>query len=298
MKTRLSALLIGNGVNESAPGKDWGTVLDNIAKHCGLQTLDKANKPFPVIYDEIFLRALRQQNWDEFKVKKFIADTVREIDSNELHEHIRSLKIPHIITTNYDYAIQGFSPKKNEGLINEASYSVFRKHQAEDTTFWHIHGECNYPASVNLGYEHYCGQLQHMRNYTVNGTQYKSKEVPKKSLIGRLRAGQQPGYQSWIDLFFSHDIHIIGLTLDFVETDLWWLLTYRARLKYYKTKKKGKGQPDITNRIHYYIPEKFALAARPKLQVMEANGVEVHIIPGLEGTPYYHHILNEVAAYQ
>ena len=34
----------------------------------------------------------------------------------------------------------------------------------------------------------------------------------------------------WSDLFFTHDIHIVGLTLDVCEIDLWWLLTYRAQL--------------------------------------------------------------------
>lgn len=35
---------------------------------------------------------------------------------------------------------------------------------------------------------------------------------------------------SWIELFFNADIHILGLQLDFIETDLWWLLNKRARL--------------------------------------------------------------------
>jgi len=133
-----------------------------------------------------------------------------------------------------------------------------------------------------------------MRNYTVNGTQYKSKEVPKKSLVGRLRAGQQPGYHSWIDLFFTHDIYIIGLTLDFVETDLWWLLTYRARLKYYKSKRKGVKYIDVANNIHYFIPRKYEEKAKAKLQVMDANGIIVHSIPGPDKTPYYNEVLNRI----
>jgi len=36
---------------------------------------------------------------------------------------------------------------------------------------------------------------------------------------------------SWIDLFFTHDIYFIGLGLDFVEQDIWWLLNYRANVK-------------------------------------------------------------------
>ena len=37
---------------------------------------------------------------------------------------------------------------------------------------------------------------------------------------------------SWLNLFFTHDIYIVGLTLDPCEIDIWWLLTYRAYLYY------------------------------------------------------------------
>jgi hypothetical protein len=36
---------------------------------------------------------------------------------------------------------------------------------------------------------------------------------------------------SWLDVFFRDDIHIVGLGLDYTEIDLWWALTYKARLK-------------------------------------------------------------------
>ena len=35
-----------------------------------------------------------------------------------------------------------------------------------------------------------------------------------------------------MNLFFTHDIYIVGLQLDTNEIDLWWLLTYRAYLYY------------------------------------------------------------------
>jgi nicotinamide riboside kinase len=34
---------------------------------------------------------------------------------------------------------------------------------------------------------------------------------------------------SWVDLFFSTNVHIVGLSLDYCETDLWWVLNKRAR---------------------------------------------------------------------
>ncbi|RQO64855.1 hypothetical protein DBR43_31745 [Pedobacter sp. KBW06] len=289
-------LLIGNGINDITPGKSWEDVLDDIIQFCALTDINKKQKPFPILYDEIFLRAVQARQWDEFQVKSFIAQSVSEITPNEIHARIRKINFAHVMTTNYDYTLQGEMPKKNEGLVFERLYSVFRNHQFGDTKFWHIHGEANYPASINLGYEHYCGQLQNMRNYTVTGTYYKSDEIIKSSLISRLKAGKIPNNQSWIDLFFTSDIHIVGLTLDFVETDLWWLLTYRARNKFYKKKSKSK-KPDllkITNKITYYIPEKFAKIAAHKLQVLEANDVIINIVPNLEGISYYHRVLDGI----
>ena len=35
---------------------------------------------------------------------------------------------------------------------------------------------------------------------------------------------------SWIELFFNSNIYIAGLTLDYSEIDIWWLLNKRARL--------------------------------------------------------------------
>ena len=48
----------------------------------------------------------------------------------------------------------------------------------------------------------------------------------------RISGWKLPEKKSWIDLFFTHDIYIVGLKLDTNEIDLWWLLTYRAYLYY------------------------------------------------------------------
>ncbi|MES2827106.1 MAG: SIR2 family protein [Bacteroidota bacterium] len=290
-------LLIGNGINDITPGKSWEDVLDDIIKFCALRDISKKQKPFPILYDEIFLRAVQARQWDEFEVKSYIASSVSEITPNEIHARIREMEFRHVLTTNYDYTLQGERPRINEGLVFERLYSVFRNHDLGNTKYWHIHGEANYPASINLGYEHYCGQLQNMRNYAVTGTYYKSEEIVKASLISRLKAGKAPNFQSWIDLFFTTDIHIVGLTLDFVETDLWWLLTYRARNKFYKKKSKSK-KPDllkISNQITYHIPKRFADLAPHKLQVLQANDVRINIVPDLEGIAYYHKVLDGIS---
>ncbi len=42
-------------------------------------------------------------------------------------------------------------------------------------------------------------------------------------------SGSASSGASWVDLFFTTDVHILGLGLGVVEMHLWWVLTYRAR---------------------------------------------------------------------
>ncbi|MGJ1324692.1 hypothetical protein ACR780_18595 [Sphingobacterium faecium] len=235
------------------------------------------------------LQYIQQQHMDEKELKTFIADAVSNIQQNELHELIRELSVENIMTTNYDFSLAGTHPKEKTSLVNETTYSVFRKYHSLNKTYWHIHGDCNNPFSINLGYEHYCGQLQKMRDYVVNGPNYSaSTKIYKASLIRRLQAGRQMALQSWIDLFFTTDIHIFGLSLDFVEIDLWWLLTYRARNKFYKK------NTFIKNQIYYYIPNKYVNDSSDKIQLLRANDVKVEIIDEENKSKYYQKIINSI----
>lgn len=284
-----TALLIGNDINNINKGTSWNDLLISIKNKYHVETLENGRKPFPMLYEEIFLSAIQQQHMDEKELKTFIADAVSNIQQNELHELIRELSVENIMTTNYDFSLAGTHPKEKTSLVNETTYSVFRQYHSLNKTYWHIHGDCNNPFSINLGYEHYCGQLQKMRDYVVNGPNYSaSTKIYKASLIRRLQAGRQMGLQSWIDLFFTTDIHIFGLSLDFVEIDLWWLLTYRARNKFYKK------NTFIKNQIYYYIPHKYVKDSSDKIQLLRANDVKVEIIDEENKSKYYQKIINSI----
>jgi hypothetical protein len=284
-----TALLIGNDINNINKGTSWNDLLISIKNKYHVETLENGRKPFPMLYEEIFLSAIQQQHMDEKELKTFIADAVSNIQQNELHELIRELSVENIMTTNYDFSLAGTHPKEKTSLVNETTYSVFRQYHSLNKTYWHIHGDCNNPFSINLGYEHYCGQLQKMRDYVVNGPNYSaSTKIYKASLIRRLQAGRQMALQSWIDLFFTTDIHIFGLSLDFVEIDLWWLLTYRARNKFYKK------NTFIKNQIYYYIPYKYVKDSSDKIQLLRANDVKVEIIDEENKSKYYQKIINSI----
>lgn len=286
----LPVLLIGNDINNVTNNRSWEELLLEITTFLNVkdEISNMKTKPFPLLYEEIFLRALAKGRNPEGPLKREIAKLVSEIKPNFIHKRIMSLDLPNILTTNYEYSLQQASkstPKafSNIGHIDESTYSVFRHNKTSKSNIWHIHGECNYPKTITLGFEHYGGMLQQIRNYVVTGTRYKSKEKNLDGLIQRLRSNNLQ-FHSWIDFFFTDDIHILGLSLDTSEIDLWWLLTYRARQKAQYKK--------FDNQIFYYYPGNLHDTIKNKLQLLEANGVTPIRINGKDKAGYYTSILN------
>lgn len=284
------AILVGNDINNVTPGKSWGDLVTELKNHFDVKTVNDGNKPFPMLYEEIFLNAVRKNGVDEKEVKAYIADRVSHIPQNEIHQRIRELPIAHVMTTNYEFTLAGCIPETNTGVVKETTFSIFRRYEVGNKTFWHIHGDCKHPNSINLGYEHYCGQLQAMRNYVVSGTTYTSKQVIKTQLIRRLIQRKKINNQSWLDLFFTKDIYIFGLSLDFVESDLWWLLTYRARIKLSSGAKSLK----VYNKIHYFVPQKYIAKSTDKLELLRANDVVVHSIASESDRDYYREVVDRL----
>lgn len=153
--------------------------------------------------------------------------------------------------------------------------------------FWHIHGDRNHLSSITLGYEHYSGYLQQMRNYIATGTSYTNlKLLP---LIKRIDTGRLTETYSWLDFFFTKDVYIFGLTLDFIEIHLWWLLTYRQRTI------RSQKIP-LKNQVIYFYPEKLENTIRHKLQLLnsyEIKTISISLDPNV--TDYYLCILNKIA---
>ena len=280
------SILLGNGINNLDADNSWDNLLQRLAADIGFTIDEEKKKQFPLLYEEIFLTGanLKRKGVSETQLKKTICDNVSQIKKHPLYDVLRALPTDDIITTNYDFSVEGFEPKKNEGIVKEMLYSVFRHYRAGNKRVWHVHGDRLHPNSVNLGFEHYSGQLQNIRNYVATGTKYASKKY-QLPLIKRLETGALDG-SSWLDLFFTTDIHIIGLTLGFVETDLWWLLTYRARIKIKKPKL-------VPNTITYYTPQKFVAGSKHKLDLLEATGVNVEKI-NKDDEAYYQDILSRL----
>jgi hypothetical protein len=263
-------LFIGNGINNLNNKESWGDLLKKLSEKVNYkENLDDLSKEFPLVYENLLLYGLRFSGIYESDLKTIIAQNIDKIAPNDIHKRIDGISPKHIITTNYDYTLESGNDWLKTSLIDEKRFSIFRCNTDswKDRNIWHIHGDLNNPHSINLGYEHYCGQLQMLRNYVVTGPQYSSKKVNTIALEDRLDTiSDNP--DSWVDLLFSNEVHIIGLSLNFIEIDLWWLLTYRAKLIIQKDKK-------IKNEIFYYIPAKYYFEAKGKIGLLRNMGIQV-----------------------
>ncbi|MEO8149803.1 MAG: SIR2 family protein [Bacteroidia bacterium] len=266
-----NVLLIGNGVN-NAEGGDyrWKDLVNDLIKNFSVgKKIRTDSKPFPLLYEEIFLNAISSGKFKESDLKKFIAaKTFDMIQTNQIHDDLVKLPVSNILTTNYDYNLEfniksDFKKYNNAGFKKEALYSLYRHHTLNNINFWHIHGEARYHQTINLGYEQYGGYLQFIRNYLINGvSDVKGKKI-LQPFINRIKYPIKENH-SWVDFFFTKNIYIIGLTLDMDEMHLWWLLSFRQRFKL--TKFKG-----INNTISYFYPKKFTNQA--KLDLLQSLGV-------------------------
>lgn len=295
-------ILVGNGINSINNNLSWSDLLIEVIEDLkvDVDTNNIWEKPFPLLYEEIYIKAIQISNISEFRVKKMISDKVGAIASNEIHQRITSGIFSDILTTNYEHTLEeciaSDSKYPNLGLVKESKFSIFRHSAINDINFWHIHGDMNKPGSILLGYEQYSGQLQMMRNYVVSGTNYQSKKAHFNPLMTRL-GKRNYELTSWIDHFFKGKMHIVGLTLDFIESDLWWLITYRARKKFEKSR-NNKLYKDFLrvlrdSEIYYYYPEKYY--NEEKNQLMEANDIKTIVIDQ-EGISFYHKVLDMIEA--
>jgi len=290
-----NALLIGNDINSLSPGYDWAQLLRDLVAFVGAQgKISELREQFPLLYEEICIHAGSHGTKTEGQIKQFIADKVQELKPNDIHLDLLHIGINEVLTTNYEFTLErSILPSqletKNRGVVSETRYSIFRNVQAEQIRFWHIHGDAHTPNSIALGYEHYSGYLQSMRNYVVSGTGDAYKNVQLTPLTQRLSKGSKQELMSWLDVLFTHDVHIVGLGLDFVEIHLWWLLTFRARLG------NGRKWPH-QNSLFYYYPTQREDLDRTKLRFLRANNVLPQACdrPNTDKRAYYKNVIRKI----
>lgn len=284
-------ILFGNGFNRlNSNNPSWTDLLKESSKFGELIT----DVPPTSQYESAYLQFAQKQIKDssvtrEFDFKQQMANRLREIQSSELTVQLRDCGVRLFLTPNFDYAFYNCGDNDPQFVARDNSekvYSIHRWHEyninGQNIVVYPYHGEIQYPQTIELGYDHYCGAIGKIDSYikghyTFNSLSKNpipsiSKRLKDKSLcqLGDFSSNSRqvfPNILSWIDAFFFTNLHIIGFGLDFAEIDVWWILNRRARLLI-----DGK----ISNDIYYYHTGPNTDAGTiSKLQLLEEYGVRV-----------------------
>jgi len=273
------ALLVGNGVNllDSNQSFSWGALLQELKETYVIDIdLDNVFKPFPLAFDEILHQ---KPGNNDFKgniktLKQQISKSInKQLEGkrgyNEYHNKLALLSYDDILTTNYDYSLEksivpDFMQIKCKLAQNkqEKKYSLKRSYKMPNgkKNIWHIHGELfdsrshsefskSYKEqSIMIGYEHYTSYLERIQK-NIKGKKGTQK-VDNQSLMVRLRNSELSPF--WTDIFFTHNLDIVGQGFDFSENHLWWLINFRANAM---RPTKLKHKVEINNTIRFFYPK-------------------------------------------
>lgn len=268
-----NTLLLGNGFTRSlyANPTDWGGLFADFEEKNIINN-------YTLLYEACVLSQELSDNY----FKRRIADKLREgskindLSNNndviKFGDFLIEKKITNILTTNMDQSIENILCEKNEFKeINPADinkdagekiYSIRRKRTFKKGDFelniWKIHGDNDNISSILFGFDQYCGQLAKMNDYLKGKYKSSSGIECKKTMFEKLKEDDGSGGTgqfdnlSWIELFFNTNIYIAGITLDYSEIDLWWLINKRKRLI---NELKEKYNIEINNKIYYLYNE-------------------------------------------
>lgn len=317
-----NAILFGNGLNLLNNGISWDDLLKKISDREHLiggipntmqyETIILASDYF--LYEPFILADGKQfitADGNKFMVKDKPAEEalknkikfeLENFTSNFAYERLSRLNVEHFITTNYDNTLYNLFCSKGyiKGISNntESLYSIRRRFglQCDNIThkyIWPIHGTIHYPKSMMLGLDHYCGSIAKINAYIKGEYNYTKEGKPfiLKDIISRLRNKECEMPLSWIDLFFTHNIHIIGFGLQYDEIDLWWILNRRQRyIRQY-------GEMLISNKIYFYgniEDNKKALLMRLGVEVVSFEHEGLNTADPLYYNKQYDYYLNMI----
>src|SRR5260370_4631508 len=108
-------------------------------------------------------------------------------------------------------------------------------------------------------------------------------------MVRRLNAKPLNSYESfdnmsWLDFFFTRNVYVLGLALDFIEIHLWWLLTFRARAP-------NRSELNLGNQIFYLYRENDTEVRsnnyQAKLSMLKMAHVETTPLRATDWEDYY-----------
>lgn len=269
--SRNKCLLLGNGLNRTNNAPSWEGLLTQLAANAGFNVRINATKSYPLTFEEILYRMNGHHGDNLRALKSHIYNGLINYSNTNDHRDLMQKGYSEILTTNYDYALERVLDRNYSGLTQHDSrpewkHSLFRGRRWGAKLIWHIHGELDngYSSfdryrelSMMIGNEHYADYLSRMHNHI-------------QRIIRQPHGDEKAERDSWITRFFTHNIDIAGLGLDFTENHLWWLINYRAR--------KLKESVPFKNKIRYFYVASEREDLQDKLDLLEAFQIQLEPI--------------------
>lgn len=230
---RPSCLLVGNGINKQFNDKSWAELIE--------QALKTSNQHFP--YSELEqmpatmqIVAATKDHVHEY-MNKLSTNLMNINMTNERASFLQSLlmlPVNDILTTNYTFELEiasgmeqrktAYSSGLNSTFVLREKDKKFRLFQYYETKkskrIWHIHGDISKPETMLMGHYYYGKQLKAIQECIA-------KTIRRYKTCQNTHSSFTP--YSWIDLFLTGDIYILGLGMYLCESDLWYLLCCKKR---------------------------------------------------------------------
>ncbi len=258
-------LFAGNGFNSLDRNYvSWTDLIKLLFKKFGVYDtyirlfVDKVS---PYMQYEILAQAILEKNGrfdseDDEKIRLEIATlTSKSLECSSVHSAAVNT-YDQIITLNYDSCFES-------AMIPEC----------RTKKVWHAHGQVLEDGSVDS----LCMWFQ---KYIQNvGEVKQSLDLALGEMLENLQKNHvySGEINSWIQLFFTSDVDIIGTDLSYSELDVWWVLTCRARLIREGKLKKG------FNHIRFFMlkpykKEKMSEEKVSKVALLKSLDIEIVFI--------------------
>ena len=271
---RPRVLLLGNGLCRAYGGISWDGLLDEIKDRSKYPKEAKSYiMPMPLKAAMLTNNSLASKMREITKETETQSDamTTRKIDwrnftftTLEMREAIKAIIARHfdyVLTTNYSYEIEA-ALTGDESLTSKRIITMMNFHEvdyaqtqflintfnlADSVPVWHIHGEARKPDSMVIG-SYYYGKMVRRCVERLDG--FKASDGAKNSSNGKaqefklsIKKKKAQRIGSWIDAFVLGDVYILGLGLDFSESDLWWLIEFKSN------------NPELSGKTVFFDPD-------------------------------------------
>lgn len=256
---RPRVLFLGNGLCRAFGGMSWNGLLDELKeKKQYAAEAEKYLMPMPLKAAMLTNNTLATKMRNVVKPHKDQNPVINGYDwssfirvTPEMRDHFARLiygRFDYVLTTNYSYEIESALldqkdlPKSiisnimhfHEVNHAQTKFLINTFNEVNGMPIWHIHGEARKPDSMIIG-SYYYGKLLRRCIERLDGSLQTDEvterptKITKTNTFKSLKKDNKPiKIGSWIDAFVLGNVYMLGFGLDFSETDIWWLLEYKA----------------------------------------------------------------------